>query len=384
MDWKGILERCRNIKAKFDRSYKCLNIDRPTKDETTLKHLKILIYCLEDIRVLLNVNYARLTAAHKAAAEAFYQDVRNKLLNITNRKAFNIELPISLHERIEIDKYFSKVESTNMTQTIVEFLNTASKLITDFDGKSENLRSFIDSLTLVDTIKGPHESSAVALIKTKIKGNARNLISNESTIIEIINRLQTTVKGESVEVLTAKILNIKQQTKTANTYCNEIELLTKSLENAYISDGLTSELATKYSTQVAIKALTKNCSIDKVKLIMEAGQFNNMNEAISKFVSSCTEATGQQNAILHYRHRPNPNYFRRTFNRNNNKNNYSRNRNNNTSYNNNRTTNSANNNYNNRNQQRYNNNGRNRNYVRNMTNEERDPENSNLPLRSDQ
>ena len=45
-----------------------------------------------------------------------------------------------------------------MAQTVVEFLNTASKLITEFDGKSENLRTFIDSLQLVEAIKGQHDS----------------------------------------------------------------------------------------------------------------------------------------------------------------------------------------------------------------------------------
>ena len=67
-----------------------------------------------------------------------------------------------------------------------------------------------------------------------IKGNARNLIGEECTIKDIINKLKLTVKGESVEVLFAKIMNIRQNNKTANTYCSEIENFTKSLENAYI------------------------------------------------------------------------------------------------------------------------------------------------------
>ncbi|KAI8123988.1 hypothetical protein CVS40_5815 [Lucilia cuprina] len=176
-----------------------------------------------------------------------------------------------------------------MSQTVVEFLNSASRLITDYDGKSENLRSFLGSLALVDSIKGSHESTAASLIKTKLKGTARNLIDNEATITEIIGKLNSTVKGESVEVLSSKIMKIRQNNKTANAYCTDIENLIKSLENAYISDGLSCELASKYSTQVAVKALTKNCTIDKVKLIMKAGQFNSMNEAVIKFVNSYTE-----------------------------------------------------------------------------------------------
>ncbi|XP_041564509.1 N66 matrix protein-like [Drosophila elegans] len=33
---------------------------------------------------------------------------------------------------------------------------------------------------------------------------------------------------------------------------------------------------------------------------MQAGNFNTMNEAVSKFVNSCTEATGQPNSVLYY------------------------------------------------------------------------------------
>ena len=57
---------------------------------------------------------------------------------------------------------------------------------------------------LEDTIKDTHEEAAVSVIKTKLRGNARNLISDESTISQIISKLETHVKGESVEVLSAR------------------------------------------------------------------------------------------------------------------------------------------------------------------------------------
>jgi len=76
--------------------------------------------------------------------------------------------------------------------------------------------------------------------------------------------------------------------------------LSKALEGAYISDGLSSELPTQYSKTHADKAMTKNCTIDKIKLIMEAGTFNTLDDAMSKFVNSCTDATGQPNTVLFY------------------------------------------------------------------------------------
>jgi len=195
----------------------------------------------------------------------------------------------------------------------------------------------IDPLDLLDTLKGTHEPTAISLIKTKLKGHARNLISNEQTIAAIITQLSTAVKGESVEVVSAKLLNLQQKNKTANQYTQEVEKLAKALEGAYVSEGLSQSLANKYSTTTAVKAMTQNCSIDKVKLIMQAGTFTNMNDAVSKFVNSCTEITGQSNTVLYYRRGANNNNRGgRGYNRgrNYNHNSYNRGGNNNNNYNN--------------------------------------------------
>lgn len=307
MNWQTILGQCRRIKEQFDKSYKCLNTDRATTDGTVHKHLQNLFLRLEEIRVLLNVHYNRLTEAHKNAAEAFFSDVRGRLINVATRRGIEVTLPDTLHTKIEIPAILEG-QDINMTQTVVEFLKTAASLIPDFDGKVENLTSFIDALELVNSIKESHEAIAVSLVKTKLKGSARNLISNEDSLTRIIDTLKNSVKGESVEVITAKLLNLKQKNKTANQYTKEVDELTKALEGAYISDGLTNNLASRYSTQQAVRAMSRNCSIEKVKLIMEAGNFATMNEAISKFINSCTESTGNEHTVLHYKQRGGGNY----------------------------------------------------------------------------
>ena len=93
---------------------------------------------------------------------------------------------------------------SKVAQTLAEFVNTAS----EFDGKSEK------SLQLVEAIKDEHEPSTVSSIKTKLKGNARNLICEENSIADIINKLKVSVKGESDAVLSAKLMSIKQSSKT--------------------------------------------------------------------------------------------------------------------------------------------------------------------------
>jgi len=99
-------------------------------------------------------------------------------------------------------------------------------------------------------------------------------------------------------------MNLQQLNKTASQYTLEVEQMTKAVEGAYIKDGLPLELARNYSTQHAVKAMTKNCTIDKVKLIMQVGTFNTMNDAVSKFANSCTEATGQPSTALYYKNYP--------------------------------------------------------------------------------
>ena len=56
MEWEDILYKVRLIKEHFDRSYKCLNIDRPTNDET-IQFVRNLLTRFEQIRIVLNVNY---------------------------------------------------------------------------------------------------------------------------------------------------------------------------------------------------------------------------------------------------------------------------------------------------------------------------------------
>lgn len=129
-------------------------------------------------------------------------------------------------------------------------------------------------------------------------------------------------------------MNLQQKNKTANQYTKEVEHMTKALESAYINDGLSLDLANKYTTQHAIKAMTTNCSIEKVKRIMQAGTFNTMNDAISKFVGSCTDATGKSDAVLFCRQNRGNRNGNSNRGRNNNGNynnykNYNRNRNNN-------------------------------------------------------
>ena len=71
----------------------------------------------------------------------------------------------------------------------------------------------------------------VELIKTKLMGTARMLITVETTIEQIINTLKNSIKGESTEVITAKMMATKQSAKSANAFVKEIKEIKETLPN---------------------------------------------------------------------------------------------------------------------------------------------------------
>jgi len=107
------------------------------------------------------------------------QDINNLTI-----PAVLIQSELSDQESTDSDSHNSIVDINpiTMAQTKIDSVNTASKLIPVFDGKAENLTSFIDALEIIESIKGEHEQLAVSIIKTKLKGVARNLIGKETTI----------------------------------------------------------------------------------------------------------------------------------------------------------------------------------------------------------
>jgi len=58
----------------------------------------------------------------------------------------------------------SDASSSTTAQSNIGFINTALKIILVFDGKAENLTSFINALQIKESIKGVHKQIAVFII----------------------------------------------------------------------------------------------------------------------------------------------------------------------------------------------------------------------------
>jgi len=116
------------------------------------------------------IPYTSLTVETVDAPESTEQtdidQIESEDLNIEEQDINNLTIPAvlmsDLDNSTDSDASASIIEnklSNNITmaQSNIDFINTASKLLPVFDGKAENLTSFIDALQIIESIKGEHE-----------------------------------------------------------------------------------------------------------------------------------------------------------------------------------------------------------------------------------
>lgn len=334
LTWDEIISNLHSIKEIFEKSYKCLNVSRKRSDNTQQKHLQILVNQHNLIAQQIQEIYLDLNESNQAEIKRFSRNVKTRLAFLFTKLQVQISVPDNIFQIIETrfksptgetsdnasDSDTELTEESNSndkpdtqpntlpiakgslhqdnsessTMTPADFINLATKILPDFNGEVENLQKFINALDLLNSIKETHELLAVQLIKTKLTQKAQKLITTENSIDEIKATLKSRVKGESSISASTKLLGTKQNGRSGNDFIKEIEELTIKLENAYISDGMNAELAQTFSTQTAVKAITKNARSEKVKTVMIAGQFKNISEVTTKFVQANTDIEEQR------------------------------------------------------------------------------------------
>lgn len=327
--WNDIQDEFEAIKSEFDRVYKCLNKKQKLSEDTENKHKFNIIDQYNTLIIIYNNNYKLLRAEHILFLENELFVLRDRLLNLFTKLKFNISIPYSIKELINVDKqspFFEEILNFDIDivdmATKKDFIKDNGKLIPEFNGDIDDLQRFIDALTLVKEDVGNHEVTAVQLIKTKLSGKARTCIDDrDNTIDRVIDKLKLSVKGETSEVLMGRLMNLKQNSKSASAYTEDIVKLVDSLKTAYIEEGLTYDIADKFATKEAIRAMQKNGNSDDVKFVMKAGNFVDMNEAISKFIAVSNDQSAKpvmyMNMNRNFRGRGKPDFKFRQNNYNN-------------------------------------------------------------------
>lgn len=175
-------------------------------------------------------------------------------------------------------------------------LKLGTSLVTVYDGNPEGLSSFLDSVSLYKEHVIAENSSAAAniqqaaqaqlakFIRTRLKGIARQVIPEVDDVDQIVNAVkqQCSPKVTSDNII-AKMNGLKQKQLSAEDFCSQVEKLSVQLKSTYIHEEIPIAKATKLATKVGVETLVKGANNNDVKLILKAGTFETLNDAILKF-----------------------------------------------------------------------------------------------------
>lgn len=210
-------------------------------------------------------------------------------------------------------------------------LKTGTALVDTYDGSPEKLDSFLDSIRLFSDLVNSTNADASAAAKTaaqttvtrfirsRLSGTARQAVPENANFDQIIAALKEHCSSKiTAENILAKLKNVKQTTST-ESFCEEVENLSSKLKSVYISKQIPIDVATQMATKSGIDALISGSKSKDTKLILKAGTFTKLSDAVQKVQENDAQSSGELSQIFYTRgnrrfqsSRP-PNNFRRGF-----------------------------------------------------------------------
>lgn len=245
-----------------------------------------------------------------------YDQYHQKALLRDARSLFS-EIKIFIDIRLDYGKHLIKFKA--LANIIVAFFKlrkkhiqtnmfdykTATSLVQPYDGSVAGLDAFIDaSNLLLEIIQAGEEEIAAKFLRTRLTGKARIGLPNEAITIPLItqdvkNRCQDKTTPESI---IAKLKAIKSK-QSNQKFCEEVENLTIQLKNVYIENKIPTDVASKMSTKVGVDALINGVGNPEVKLILKAGTFTDLKDAIQKVNENLPETDNSAQLLTFNRNR---------------------------------------------------------------------------------
>lgn len=258
------------------------------------------------------------------SAKKFYTEIKNI-----------IKLKLQLihqntHQKTTISHFeIAKIKSCNMVDenenaAAVAFdIKQATAIVQPYDGTVAGFESFIDSVNfLKDLIQPNHMAMAVRFIKTRLSGKARNgFPDNIATIDALIDHIKAKCKDTTTPDTIIAKLNATKQRGQLTSFCEEIENLCNKLENCCIMQEVPENVAKTMSTKAGVTALISGISASDTKLILKAGNFTCIKDALQKAQECTNDASTSQifnvlSRLNFVRQNPTSNFRGNGFNRN--------------------------------------------------------------------
>lgn len=197
-------------------------------------------------------------------------------------------------------------------------VRTATAIVLPYDGSHGTLNTFIDSANLLkDVTEQNHLQTAIKFLRTRLTGKARlGLPDNFATIDDLIKN----VKSRCEEIVTpesilAKLKTTKQRGET-DSFCNDVDSLCSQLRATYIESGVPDEIAKRMTTKAGVEALTAGVTNNETKIILKAGNFSDVKQAIQKVAENATSTTNTAQLLTFHNNPRQPERYRFNSHRN--------------------------------------------------------------------
>lgn len=173
-------------------------------------------------------------------------------------------------------------------------IKLGTALVQVYDGNPDNLNSFLDGVDLYKTTIDAKFQAATAaekqttnetvfkFVKTRLTGTARQAIGEALNLDQIIDKLKDQCSPKiSSDNVRAKLIALKQK-GSLDEFCEQVQTLTQKLSNLYIDEKIPANKAIQMATKCGVDALISGMSNNETKIILKAGTFTKITEAIQK------------------------------------------------------------------------------------------------------
>ncbi|XP_062553925.1 uncharacterized protein LOC134219235 [Armigeres subalbatus] len=224
-------------------------------------------------------------------------DLENHTFNKINKKAKEISSSIylELHQMLAHCPTFNKFKiyailvlvvvkfRKTLTMANTEIIKTVSTLMPPYDGSIDKLENTIDALDVIETlVTDANRATIINIILTKLSGRARHTFNvKPADIQEVKNKIKAIVTVTPPETIISKMIANKQKSDL-NSFTTEVESLAAQLENAYIAKRIPNDVAKDLAMKEAIKHMASGLRNEKTALILQAGTFTQLADAINK------------------------------------------------------------------------------------------------------
>lgn len=291
--WEKFVNRFQELVDRILRvtSTVTKNPKRKFTNDTTKLKVAVISTNYNKLVTLVRASADKLTPQHREEIESRWSGLQKSVSSTFQIPRVNLSvsddifvtkfLP-SIEQIDEEDDIFVVSRETETTQInkvdldierMVFDIKTATSLIPQFDGKCENLESFIDSVQLLDEItEQANKAIMLRFLKTRLQGKAHEAFVEGVTLNQlVINLRQRCGSRLNSDTLLPQLKATKQNGTPMVNYTEKMDQLCSKLASAYVSEGLanTTETAFKLAEKFTAEAIVQNVNSPETRFILK-------------------------------------------------------------------------------------------------------------------